>query len=170
VSVRIREERPGDADAVRAVHERAFGRPHEGRLVDLLRQNEATMLSLVAVADGKVVGHIYFSAVLLGPGDEEVVGSGLAPMAVLPELQRTGIGTTLVATAIQMLRVYGCPFIVVLGHPRFYTRFGFVPASRHGVACQWDVPDEAFMMLPLDAATLRGVRGTAQYRDEFIFD
>ena len=93
---------------------------------------------------------------------------GLAPMAVLPERQRQGIGSRLVEAGIRILRKQGCPFVIVLGHPGFYPRFGFVSASRYGLTCQWEgVPDEAFMVLILNESTLAGVTGIARYRDEF---
>jgi len=58
--------------------------------------------------------------------------------------------------------------MIALGHPKYYPRFGFVPASRHGILCQWpDVPDEAFMVLFLDKAIVSKVSGTARYREEF---
>jgi putative acetyltransferase len=88
-------------------------------------------------------------------------------MAVLPGLQRQGIGSRLVAEGIAALRARGCPFVIVLGHPAYYPRFGFEPASRYGVRAQWAVPDEAFMLLPLDRSRLTGIAGLARYRDEF---
>jgi putative acetyltransferase len=89
-------------------------------------------------------------------------------MAVLPEYQRTGIGSQLVIEGLRRLRERGCPFVIVLGHARYYPRFGFVPASSHDIACEWEVPDDVFMVLPLDPSRLRSVSGTARYRDEFV--
>jgi len=126
------------------------------------------VLSLVAESDGEIVGHILFSPVTVEGGSRSRQGMGLAPMAVTPDRQRQGIGSALVTAGLQMLREQGCPFIIVLGHPDFYPRFGFVPAFRHGLRCQWEgVPDAAFMVLVLDEATMAGVRGVARYRDEF---
>lgn len=93
---------------------------------------------------------------------------GLAPMAVLPERQRQGIGSTLVRAGIDVLWERNCPFIIVLGHSGYYPRFGFVPASRHGLLCQWDgIPDEAFMVLILDDDAMAAASGAARYRREF---
>ena len=93
---------------------------------------------------------------------------GLAPLAVAPERQRQGIGSLLVRAGIGALRARNCPLVIVLGHPEYYPRFGFVPASRHGLSCQWEgVPDEAFMVLILDEAASASVSGTIRYRDEF---
>jgi putative acetyltransferase len=89
-------------------------------------------------------------------------------MAVRPDRQRQGIGSMLVRAGNEIARERGYPFVIVLGHPEYYPRFGFVPASRHGLSCQWDgVPDEAFMVMILDEAVLAGVSGVARYRDEF---
>ena len=99
---------------------------------------------------------------------EEIQGMGLAPMAVMPELQRQGIGSQLVEAGLKVLRQQACPFVVVLGHPEYYPRFGFVPASRHDLVCQWEgVPDEALMVLILDEALMAGVSGVARYKEEF---
>lgn len=159
----IREERPGDVPAIRGVNRLAFGQEQEATIVDALRSSGGSLLSLVATVDGRVVGHIMFSPVSVAG----VGGAGLAPMAVHPEYQRQGIGSALVEAGTARLRDRGCPFIVVLGHADFYPRFGFRPASRCGVTCEWDVPDEVFMLLVLDASKMQDVRGLARYRPEF---
>lgn len=166
--ITIRPEQPNDIPAVRAINEAAFGQPTEGAIVDSLRTACPDTVSLVAVNDGQVVGHIFFSPVFASGERGTVQGMGLAPMAVLPERQRQGIGTLLVRAGIQILRERSCPFIIVLGHPEYYPRFGFHPASQYGLSCQWDgVPDEAFMVLILDEEAMAGVSGTARYREEF---
>ncbi|HEU4334620.1 MAG TPA: N-acetyltransferase [Candidatus Eisenbacteria bacterium] len=167
VEVLIREETPEDIPAIHEVNEAAFGRPDEALLVDRLRANGAVLLSLVAIAGERVVGHILYSPVTLGERDAPLDGAGLGPMAVLPEDQRGGIGGRLVAEGTRRMRERGCPFIVVLGHPEYYPRFGFVPASRHGVRCQWEVPDEVFMILLLEPGRLGARTGPVRYRDEF---
>jgi putative acetyltransferase len=161
--IEIRPEEPGDVTAIRDVNRRAFGQDQEGNIVDALRANGVTLLSLVAVLDGRVVGHIMYSPLVVG----DVLGAALGPMAVLPEEQKQGIGTKLVETGNARLARDGCPCIAVLGHPRFYPRFGFRPGSTYRITCEWDVPDEVFMVLVLDAAKMSGVTGTAQYRREF---
>jgi putative acetyltransferase len=165
--VTIRTETPDDAAAVRHVNEQAFGQPAEADIVDRLRQSCADAVSLVADDDG-VVGHILFTPVVVDSGGRRTRGMGLAPMAVLPERQRQGIGLRLVRHGLDILRERGCPFVVVVGHPEYYPRFGFVRASTHGLASQWDaVPDAAFMVLVLDAGAMALVTGVARYRDEF---
>ena len=97
-----------------------------------------------------------------------MVGMGLAPMAVLPYRQRQGIGSRLVRHGLDILRTRRCPFVVVVGHPDYYPRFGFERASTRGVRCQWEgVPDEAFMIAVLDPAIALPRPGMARYRDEF---
>jgi len=87
---------------------------------------------------------------------------------VRPDRQREGIGTELVRRGLGLLRERGCPFVVVVGHPEYYPRFGFEPASRCGLASQWDgMPDAAFMVLVLDETAMAGVSGVARYRGEF---
>jgi putative acetyltransferase len=86
---------------------------------------------------------------------------------VLPEQQRRGIGSELVKAGNRKLKDSGCPFIVVVGHPQFYPRFGFRPASTQGIRCEWEVPDHVFMLLVLDQAKMQGVSGLARYRHEF---
>jgi putative acetyltransferase len=96
-----------------------------------------------------------------------ITGAALGPMAVLPERQRQRIGSKLIEAGNQKLKNAGCPFIIVVGHAGYYPRFGFRPASEHGIKCQWDVPDDVFMFLVLDQAKMEGVSGLAKYRDEF---
>ena len=164
----IREEGPEDEEAVRAVNEKAFGQPAEAIIVDKLRKNCPGLLSLVALDGDEVVGHILFSPAKIEGSTKTIEGMGLAPMAVLPERQRQGIGTLLVDRGIEMLRSRSCPFIIVLGHPEYYPRFGFERASLWGIRSQWEgVPDEAFMILVLQRAAMKGLSGVARYRDEF---
>lgn len=166
--IAIRPEEPGDIAGVRAVNETAFGQPVEAGIVDSIRTACPDVVSLVAVDDGPVVGHIFFSPVLVSGESGTVQGMGLAPMAVLPKNQRQGLGSLLVREGIKAMHERKCPFIIVLGHPEYYPRFGFDCASKHGLSCQWDgVPDEAFMVLILEEATMAGVSGTARYRNEF---
>ena len=161
--IEIREEHHEDIAAIREVNRRAFGQEQEANLVEALRSNGAALLSLVAILNGQVVGHIMYSPITVGG----VTGAALAPMSVLPEHQRNGIGSKLIETGTQKLKAAGQPFIIVLGHADYYPRFGFVPANTHGVTCEWEVPAEVFMLLVLDQAKMQGVSGLAKYRHEF---
>jgi putative acetyltransferase len=168
----LRVEQPRDSTGIRRVNELAFARPEEADVVDRLRQADTPFLSLVAEDDGAIVGHVLFTPVIVDDGERyvgrRVAGMGLAPLAVVPKRQRQGIGSALVCRGLELLRTDDCPFVIVLGHPEYYPRFGFERASRHGLTCQWkDVPDEAFMVLVFDLDAMRGVSGVARYRDEF---
>jgi len=166
--ITIRQEQPEDIDAVHRVNELAFPGSCEAGLVDTLRSNCPDHLSLVADVDGDVAGHILFTPALIKADGKTIVGMGLAPMAVHPDHQRRGFGSLLVRDGIERLKGEGCPFVIVLGHPEYYPRFGFELACDHGIGCQWDgVPSEAFMVLVLEAAEMKGVSGTAYYRPEF---
>jgi putative acetyltransferase len=166
--ISIRDQKPSDASQVRHVNELAFGQRLEADLVERLQQGCTDTLSLVAEVDGSVVGHILFTPVVVQDDARHVAGMGLAPMAVRPDRQRQGIGSQLVRRGLDILRTRGCPFVVVVGHPEYYPRFGFEPASKHGLASQWDgIPDAAFMVVILDGHAMTGVSGIAKYRDEF---
>ncbi|MHC4626683.1 MAG: GNAT family N-acetyltransferase [Planctomycetota bacterium] len=160
--IRIRPEKPEDIPFVRAINKQAFKQPVETELVDKLRLTCPNALSLVAVDENQVVGHIFFTRAVVDSGNGTIEGMGLAPMAVLPERQRE------VEHGLKILRERSCPFVIVLGHPEYYPRFGFEPASKYGLRSQWEgVPDDAFMVVMLDREAMEGVSGVARYRDEF---
>jgi putative acetyltransferase len=161
--VEIRPEAPGDLAAIREVNRRAFGREREGHIVDALRANGGALLSLVATRLGQVIGHVMYSRARIG----DIDGAALGPMAVVPEEQGHGVGTKLVQVGNDHLARNGCPCIVVVGHPTFYPRFGFQRASTYGITCEWRVPDDVFMVLPLDDMQMARAAGAAVYRSEF---
>lgn len=166
--VAIRPERPDDAEAIREVNRRAFGGPSEADLVDALRARGRPFISLVAVEpDGRIVGHIAFSPVTIGAEESSSGCVGLAPMAVIPELQRQGVGTRLVREGLAACRRHGQHVVVVVGHPEYYPRFGFVPASRFDLTCEFPTPDEAFMAMELRQDALAGRRGRVRYHPAF---
>jgi putative acetyltransferase len=164
--MQIRLEQPADIAAVHSINQAAFETSAEADLVDSLRAQTEPIISLVADDNGTIVGHILFSPVTLtGHGELRIMG--LAPMAVLPAQQRRGIGSALVRDGLDRCRQFGCDAIVVLGHHKYYPRFGFVPASRFGIRSEYDVPDEAFMALEFEAGTLAGKTGTIRYHPAF---
>jgi len=163
--ITVRAERAEDIPDVRRINEAAFGQPNEAALVDALRAAAHPQISLVAVLAGRVVGHIFFSPVSIG--SEESAALGLAPMAVLPEHQQQGVGSRLVREGLSECRRVGFEVVVVLGHPEYYPRFGFVPAVQKGLRCEYPVPDEVFMVAELKPGALGGRRGLVKYRPEF---
>jgi len=166
--MQIRQETTADIPAVRRLNEQAFARAEEADLVDRLRRTCPEAYALVAEDDGEIVGHILFTPAKIESDERSVVGMGLAPMAVAPARQRQGIGSRLVERGLSDLKSRGCPFVIVLGHPDFYPRFGFEIAGRLGLTCQWeDVPGEAFMAIVYDQEAMSGVEGTVKYRAEF---
>jgi putative acetyltransferase len=164
--VRIREEQPGDRARIHALNAGAFESPAEANLVDALRARAKPVISLVAEDEQVLVGHILFSPVSLTAHDELKI-MGLAPMAVAPEHQRKGIGSALVRAGLGQCRRIGCGAVVVLGHPQYYPRFGFVPSTRFGISSEYDAPEEAFMALELEPAYLAGKRGCVKYHAAF---
>ena len=165
--MQIREENTGDWTAVRELIRSAFGQVQEADLVEKLRQNCEERLSLVAVFGSRVVGHILFTPVVISGESHSLQGMGLAPVAVAPEYRRQGIGSLLIKNGIARLADTGYPFIIVLGHPEYYPRFGFEPAKLHGIRSEWEVPEEAFMIVVLNPLAMKGVEGVATYRPEF---
>jgi putative acetyltransferase len=165
---------PEHAAAVDEVHTLAFGRPDEAAMVRAVREQRGEAVSLVAAlrADGsgyiapRIVGHVLLSRVSIDHGDEPR-GVGLAPVAVLPEFQQRGFGTRLIEVALERARRLGYQYAVVLGHPRYYPRFGFVPASRFGLRYEQPVPDDAFMALELAPGALADAAGVVRYLPAF---
>jgi len=162
----IRAERENDLFSVHGVYEAAFPTSSEAYLVDGLRRMVDPLVSLVAEERGKIIGHIFFSPVSLD-GRPDLLIMGLAPMAVLPGHQHAGIGSALARAGLDQCRLLPAAAVVVLGHPEFYPRFGFVPSTRFGIRSEYDVPEEVFMALELEPGCLDGLSGTIRYHDAF---
>ncbi len=162
----VRRERPADVEAIGEVNRLAFDTGAEARLVELLRERGKLVVSLVAEAGAGVVGHIAFSRAVLRE-HPDVPGVGLGPMAVIPGFQNRGIGSALVRAGLAECAALGSAFAVVLGHPGYYPRFGFLPASRFGLSCRWQAPDGVFMALELAPGALAGAGGIVRYEPEF---
>jgi len=164
----IRLETPADHSSVRMVNEQAFARTTEADLVDALREATEPHLSLVAEDEGAVIGHIFFSPVTVAStSGSNATLFGLAPMAVLPERQRQGIGGALVQKGLQKGRELGWDAVVVLGYPDYYSRLGFKPAQVFGLQSEFDVPAEAFMAQELVSGALEKAHGTVRYNSAF---
>ena len=135
--------------------------------MDALRRHGGLTISLVAVKDGRIVGHIAFSPVTVTSDTAPIDAIGLAPMAVLPEYQRQGIGSQLVEAGLHACRDTPYGVVVVLGHAQYYPRFGFTPAKQHGIVWEHEVPKEVFMVKEIKAGALARTQGVVQYRPEF---
>lgn len=146
----IRFSNRSDYQAIAELNRLVFERDLEAKLVELIRDSDRYIpeLELVAELDGAVVGHILFSYIDL-VGQENLQVLGLAPMAVQPEFQRRGIGSALVRVSLEAASERGESMVLVLGHPQFYSRFGFEPSVSYGIESPFPVPEEVFMILPL---------------------
>ncbi|MDH4239681.1 MAG: N-acetyltransferase, partial [Phycisphaerae bacterium] len=138
--ITFRQEEPGDQLAIRRVNEQSFGTCEEANLVDALRQANAIVLSMVALDGEDIIAHILFTEVVVMQADTQFAALGLGPMVVLPSHQRKGIGSRLMQIALDKCRRLDYDFVVVLGYPEFYSRFGFSPAKPYGISCEFDAP------------------------------
>ena len=171
--IEIRDEKPGDESAIREVTEQAFegsefGYNGEAGLIDELRSQNATTISLVAEVSDQIVGHILFSPATIELDDHCSKGLGLAPVSVLPEFQRRGIGAKLVEAGLEIASSGDCEFVIVLGHPGYYPKFGFATASASNVDCEFEgMPDEAFMIRWFKQPASMDNRVVAKYHSVF---
>jgi putative acetyltransferase len=165
--IRIRHEQPGDAGGIRAVNDGAFGQPEESRIIDAVRAAGHVTVSLVAEEGLRIVGHILFTPMTLQPSVATLRLAALGPMAVAPDRQRMHLGTALVRTGLAECLRAGMQAVVVIGHPEFYRRFGFGPASAFGLRSPFEVPDEVFMVAELVPSALKGAAGQVEYVPQF---
>jgi putative acetyltransferase len=162
----IRLESSADLAAIQQVNSLAFAQEDEGRLVDALRAGGFVRVSLVAEVEGQIVGHILFSDLPIISADRIVPALALAPMAVLPDHQRKGIGSQLVRQGLETCREQGHKIVIVLGHPHFYLRFGF--SSELALPLDSPFSSEAWMAVELAPGALAGISGTVQYPPPFL--
>ena len=165
----IRQENKNDYDEVYNVVKKAFetaehsdGNEHD--LVDALRKSNSFIpeLSLVAIEDGKIVGHILFTKIKIGKSKE----LALAPLAVLPEYQKQGIGSKLIEEGHKVAKNLGYHYSIVLGSENYYPKFGYIPASNYGIKAPFDVEDKNFMAIKLNDPKLK-IEGIVEYAKEF---
>lgn len=169
MDIKIRHEILEDHPHIKRINDLAFGQPDEGMMVDLLRRNPRFIpeLSLVALDHGSVVGHILFFPVSIATANTRKTSLSLAPMAVHPDHQSKGIGGRLINEGLAVAKAMGFDSVIVLGHPGYYPRFGFQPASRWGIKPPLEAPDEAFMAMELLESGLEGKSGVAEYPREY---
>lgn len=162
MNVVIRPEANQDQEAIWSVNQAAFEGDAEANLVDALRDGGFAEVSLVAEVDGGIVGHILFSRLSIVTKVGTVDALSLAPMAVLPSHQRQGIGSRLVEAGLAACREAGHRIVVVLGHPEFYPRFGFLSALAEPLQSPFG-GGEAWMALELEPGALGGVEGRVEF-------
>ena len=162
----IRAETDKDKTAIYKINQSAFETSAEAELVDKLREQANPIISLVAEQDEIVVGHILFTPVSL-INHPELKIMGLAPMAVSPEFQRRGIGVALVQAGLEQCKKEEFGAVVVLGYKNYYPRFGFTQASRFGLSCEYDVPDDVFLCKELKKNYLSSASGVIKYHSAF---
>lgn len=169
-AITIREEKQEDQGAVFRINEQAFGRKEEALLVNRLRGSTAFIpaLSLVAVYENKLIGHILFTRIkITAAGQEEATALALAPLAVLPEYQKMGAGALLVEKGMAKAAQLGYSAVIVLGHAQYYPRFGFVPAEKWNISAPFEVPAASFMGKELFPHALDHITGVVTYAPEF---
>lgn len=171
MSIVIREENNKDFNEVYEVIKLAFMNAehtdhNEHNLVNKLRDSEAFVkdLSLVAEDNDKIVGHIMLTKINIGNNES----LALAPLSVLPNYQKSGIGSKLIIESHKRAKELGYNSVVVLGHSDYYPRFGYEPASKWGIKAPFEVQDENFMAIELVKDGLKDVSGTVNYAKEFF--
>jgi len=168
VHIRPESSEPRDQSRIHSLLEAAFGRPDEANLVDDLRTESVVLLSYVAERAADIVGHIFFTRMWIDTAGGPIPAAALAPIAVLPEFQRRGIGAELISRGLDRLRRENERIVIVLGEPAYYGRFGFTAEkARH---LESPFPPDAFMALELSPAALAGVRGRVRYPAAFRLD
>jgi len=169
MNAKVRQEADKDYRGITNVNNLGFGKKNEGRLILRLRKTRKFIpeLSLVAEIKGRIVGHILFYPIEIKSEGKIFPSLALAPMAVLPEYQKQGIGSRLVKEGLKKARKLGFKSMIVLGHAAYYPRFGFEPASRQGIRPPFEVPEDVFLALELVKDGLKDIQGTVEYPPEF---
>jgi predicted N-acetyltransferase YhbS len=170
----IRKERVEDHGAVEDLIREAFRKEEhsdhrEHILVHDLRLMGSFIpdLSLVAVKDGRIIGHILMTPIHIVDGTEDHPSLALAPVSVNPAFQKEGVGGSLIRAAHTKARMMGHRSVILLGHESYYPRFGYKRASSFGIRLPFDVPDENAMAFELVEGGLKGVTGVVVYPAPF---
>lgn len=163
----IRLEQTSDIEQIWAVNVDAFTTDVEANLVNTLRDSGCPFVSLVAEEDNQIVGHILFTPVELSGDGSRLKLMGLAPMAVSSKHQKKGIGAQLVNEGLEQCRQLDVDAVVVLGHPDYYPKFGFIPSVEFGIKPELDVPEEVFMVQELKKGCLDGRKGMVKFHEAF---
>lgn len=170
MNIEIRQETQSDIEEVFEVNKTVFGRDNEAKFANLLRKgpNFIPELSLIASVNDKIIGHIIFTKILICNDEgKEFDTLALAPMAVKPDMQNKGIGGELIKHGLNKARELGYKSVIVLGHPDYYPKFGFVPAKKWNIKPTFDVPENVFMGIELMKDGLKNISGKVIYPKEF---
>ena len=148
----------------------AFNGDAEAKLVEKLRKTPAYVsnLSLVAKYENIIIGHVLLYPIKINNGKEKCNSLSLAPISVIPTFQRKGIGRRLIKKGLEEAQKLGFKSVIVVGHSKYYPRFGFKKASNYGISAPFDVPDEAFFVIELEKNGLKNCAGTVEYPREFM--
>jgi len=167
--ITLRHELKKDYSEITKVNDICFGRKAEGKLIKELRTTPEFQaeLSLVALCEKQLVGHILFTPVKIQDGKKSYETLTLAPMSVLPDFQNKSIGKLLVIYGLQVAKDLGFKSVVVLGHQSYYPKFGFEPASKWEISSPFPAPDEAFMAIELEQNSLKNVKGKVVFPTAF---
>ena len=167
--VEIRQESQKDYEEVYRVVKKAFKMAehsdgNEQDLVVALRNSDSFIpeLSLIAVKEDKIIGYILFTKIKIGNYEE----LALAPLAVLPEYQKQGIGSMLIEQGHKIAKKLGYHYSIVLGSENYYPKFGYIPAIQCGIQAPFEVPNENFMAVKLNNTDTE-IKGIVQYAKEF---
>lgn len=169
IDIVIRKETPDDYLQVARLLEMAFCQKNEAMLVEKLRRNKKynPMLSLVADYNGYVMGHVLFFPIVIKTEDSETESLALAPLSVSPEFQKMGVGGRLIQHGMKTAQAIGYGSAIVLGHPKYYLRFGFVPAIKWNIKAPFEVPEDDLMAIEFEQGALKNAAGIVEYPDEF---
>ena len=166
----IRSENKNDYEAITNINDLAFGQKNEGEMIINLRVNKGFIpeLSLVYEEDNKLIGHILFYPLDIVNNNIRFNSLSLAPVAVLPDFQSMGIGSQLIEAGLSKAKEIGFTSCVVLGHPKYYPKFGFERASKWNIKPPVDeIPDEAFMAIEMLPGSLKGKSGIVEFPKEY---
>ncbi len=169
MKIDIRQETSNDFDAVEVLLISAFGKEDEARLVTKLRHSEAFIpaLSLVAEVDNRILGYILLTKVKVKNVDNEYDSLALAPVAIVPEYQKQGIGSQLIIEGLKRAKALGNDSVIVWGHKEYYPKFGFKPALDYDILCPLPTHQDYLMALALKPDGLKNVSGKVIYPKEF---
>ena len=170
MSTIIRKAKESEYEEIKYINDVAFGQPNEGMLVEKLKANPRFIedLSLVSEKEGKLMGHILFFPIRIKNSEQGFQSLALAPMSVLPQYQRQGIGSLMVQKGLEKAKKLGFKSVIVLGHKDYYPRFGFKPASQWNIQSPFEVADDLFMAVELVPGGLSSVSGRVEYPVEFM--